>query len=406
MSNLCTFEDISKAILKTPDSAIKWLETLCGENVKWKHTANANQMVVRTDNYYYKVYAYNEVDKFNSLIRHAFAQVYQSYGIKWDIITVKTESGYIDVERREKLETCKEWSDDILINYSDTLDLVEEKLNFEGIKNEIKKQYKFINKLKLVRQCVNRPKDYAIYDNKIILLDDADWHLVMLDFYNRPIGMSNIFVKVKVFDEYYTFTSLIINPQRVLTIESVYDFRDKFFLFKDLELIKRNASLRQEFHNMIKDNINLLIHKETKQYNSERKELCSIFKKTFYCTDNYDGIDFNTYNKIALNINDINNNKSIWDMACYYYTNQDICAIDLYSSLYSNIDYLCNLLDEAKICAVDPIAGFEKNTGIFIYTQFNILNDNNVLNNNIEYLKKHYPDIKIIINVILVSQST
>ena len=109
-------EQLKNTALTNPESVVTWLETLQGKNVKWKHSANSNQIVFRTNDYYYKAYAFNEVDKFNSLIRHAFAEVYRSYGIDWEIITIQTEKGFLDVERREILDVCKDWYDDILIN--------------------------------------------------------------------------------------------------------------------------------------------------------------------------------------------------------------------------------------------------------------------------------------------------
>lgn len=398
-----SLEKIKDVALSSPESFVNWLETLNGENVKWKHTANVNQLVLRTDDYYYKIYEFSEIDKFNSIIRHAFAEVYQSYGIDWEIVTVKTEKGFLDIERREKLEICKEWSDDILLNYADTLNIVEKKLCFEDITKQIKEKYKYVSKLKLLRRCANKPIDYAVYKNKVILLDDADWIIYMLDYdYNPITTVNNMFVKVKIFDEYYTFTRCERNPQKSVTIDKVYELSDKFFLFKNIDIMREASILSRDFQNMLSDNIRILSSRDDKTSCLEEKfSICSPFKKTFYCTNKMEDIDFLVYNKLAIRHSDIINDRTLWDVACNEYVNQNFCGIYLYSSFYDSIEDLCELLNEAKLCKIEPINGYRDTTGLFLCVQWNIIKDNDSWEENFYYIKQHYPDIKILVNVIL-----
>ncbi len=392
---------IKDAALENPDGFVKWLETLGGENVKWKHAANMNQLILKTDNYYYKIYAFNEVDKFNSIIRHAFAEVYQSYGIKWDIITVQTENGFLDIERRECLELCNEWSDELFLNYADTLKLVEEKLNLEHLKNQVKEKYKLVHKIKLLRQCANKPIDYAVYKNKIILLDDADWFLAMIDINGKQITMHNLFVKVSLNDEDFIFTRSMVNPQRTVTIEKINEASNRFFLFKCLDLITRDTVLRQDFNTMISNNIDLLMSKDNESCDNAKQELCSAFKKTFYLTNDKQEIDFNIYNKISVRHDDIRKNKSLWDISCYYYEGEKICCINLYSSIYDSIKDLCELLDQAKVMQIDPIDGYSK-TGVILHVKWNILYNDKKWKENLEYIKQHYKKVKIVVDVVLI----
>lgn len=397
MNNL---DNIKNAALENPNEFVKWLETLGGESVKWKHAANMNQLVLKTDNYYYKIYAFNEVDKFNSVIRHAFAEVYQSYGIKWDIITVKTDKGYLDIERREHLELCKEWSDELFLNYANTLKLVEEKINLERLKDQVKEKYKLVYKIKLLRQCVNKPIDYGIYKNKIILLDDADWFLAMIDINGRQITMHNLFVKVSLNDEDYIFTRSMVNPQRTVTIEKINEASNRFFCFKCLDLITRDIVLRQDFNTMIYNNINLLMSKDDEACINAKESLCTAFKKTYYLTDDKTEIDFDIYNKIAVRHEDIRKNKSLWDISCFYYEGEKICGIHLYSSIYDSIKDLCELLDQAKVMQIDPVEGYLK-TGVILHVPWNIVYNDKKWKRNLEYIKQHYQKVSIVVDIVL-----
>ena len=395
-------KELKETALTNPESVVSWLESLHGKDVKWKHSANANQIVLKTDNYYYKVYAFNEVDRFNSLIRHAFAEVYRSYGIDWEIITVQTDKGFLDIERREILEVCTEWCNEILINYSKTLALVEEKLGFNDIIKQIREYYKYAYKLKLIRHSVNKPMDYALYKDKIILLDDADWVLYILDEENNPISVMNMFVKVNVFDEDYTFTHYIINPQKTITLDRVYDINDKFFLYKRIDIIHRAASLKNEFQSMLINNVNIL---STKDDNSsmieELSSMYSPFKKMFYCINSIKDIDYLTHNKIAIRQSDITNNKTLWDDICYEYVNRNLCSIHLYTSFYENSIYeLCELLNQANLYSVGPITGYS-HTGITLCVKWNIIKNNDLWEENFTYIQQHYPKIKIIVYVVL-----
>ena len=397
-----TLERLKTTALTNPESVVSWLESLEGRGVKWKHSANSNQIVFKTDDYYYKAYAFDGVDKFTSLVRHAFAEVYQSYGIDWEIITIQTDNGYLDIEKRESLEVCTEWCDDILLNYSNTLRLVEEKLCFPEILKQVKEQYRYVSKIKLVRHCANKPEDYAVYKDKVILLDDADWFLYMLDENNKPISARNMFVKINLFEEDYTFTHWIVNPQKITSLSKICDINDKFFLFKRLDIISKESSLRNDFQKMLLNNINILTtNDEDDSIFENMSSIYSPFKKIFYCINTLEGIDYFTHNKIAIRQSDIKNNKSLWDDICYEYINRNLCNIRLYTSFYdTSIEYLCELLNQAKLYSIEPINGFP-HTGLVLYVQWNILKDNDLWEDNFNYIQQHYPNVKITVNVIL-----
>lgn len=397
-----SLEKLKTTALTNPESVVTWLETLDGQGVKWKHSANANQIVFKTDDYYYKAYAFDEVDKFNSLIRRAFAEVYQSYGIDWEIVTLQTDKGFLDVERRQPLEVCTEWYDDILLNYSNTLRLVEEKLCFSEILKQIQEHYKYVCKIKLIRHCANKSVDYALYKDKVILLDDADWFLCMLDENNKPISTRNIFIKVRLLDEDYTFTHWVVNPQKIMTLSRINDINDKFFLFKRLDLIIKEASLRGDFQRMLESNIKFLtINDDDASIIENNSLLYSPFKKIFYCTNTLEGIDYTTHNKVAIRYSDIIKNKTLWDDICCEYVNKNLCGIHLYTSFYdSSLDDLCELLNQAEHNFVVPVSGY-LHTGITLFVQWNIIKDNSLWDNNLNYIQVRYPNVKVFVCVVM-----
>lgn len=121
----------------------------------------------------------------------------------------------------------------------------------------------------------------------------------------------------------------------------------------------------------------------------------------FYCTNNLEGIDYLTYNKVAIRQFDITKNKMLWDNICYEYVNRNLCGVYLYTSFYENSIYeLCELLNQANLYSVGPITGYS-HTGITLCVQWNIIKDNDIWNENFNYIKQHYPKVKILVYVIL-----
>ena len=77
-------------------------------------------------------------------------------------------------------------------------------------------------------------------------------------------------------------------------------------------------------------------------------------------------IDFLVYNKLAIRHSDIINDRTLWNIACNEYVNQNFCGIYLYSSFYDSIEDLRELLNEAKSCKIEPINGYRDTTGLFL----------------------------------------
>ena len=174
--------------IHTFDECIELIETLEESKnqdlwVKWKDSAN--QIVVGTENYYYKIYQVGiSAGSFASEIREELGKIYrEEFGLLWNIKTIVKDNSIYQVEQREKLKVCSPDDmsfTDLFINWSKTLEKLEDRLILDKITAQI--NMPGLHKLKLVRDCVNKFEDYAITkDGRIVLLDDADWFLATVD---------------------------------------------------------------------------------------------------------------------------------------------------------------------------------------------------------------------------------
>ena len=166
--------------------AIKELDTTTSPDlwVKWKDSSS--QLVVGTENYFYKLYMADiKAGEFFAKAREELAKIYNElYGIHWYIRTFYYDNQVFQIEQREPLQVCDEKLpfDKILLGWNKTLELLEEKLLLNQIFLQIKDYFPKARALKLVRDCMNKHIDYALDNNgNIILLDDADWFLALVD---------------------------------------------------------------------------------------------------------------------------------------------------------------------------------------------------------------------------------
>ena len=153
--------------------------------VKWKNYSN--QVVIETPNYYYKMYQNDlQAGTFLVEIREALGKIYrENFGIIWNIKNIIKDNIIYTIEQREKLEVCNENNidyNDMFLQWSKTLQLLEKNLIFPEICEQLKGKIKDIYYLKLIRDCVNKYDDYALTkDGHVVLLDDADWFISIVD---------------------------------------------------------------------------------------------------------------------------------------------------------------------------------------------------------------------------------
>ena len=153
--------------------------------VKWK--SYQRQVVIESDEFFYKIYEFTEQDTtlFDHIVREALSNIFNEMGIRWDLITIRRDGKVFDFEQREKLQVASEQDGDfgsLLLSISYLYDRVEKFLEFDSILSQLHEiqQFSCVKKLKLSRLCVNKYKDYAIFEGQTVLLDDADFYIALI----------------------------------------------------------------------------------------------------------------------------------------------------------------------------------------------------------------------------------
>ena len=253
-------EDSCIAILKENLSIEQALETIgkyennmdlsASNPVKWK--SYSYQVVVETNSYFYKIYENDEdgIGPINSRIRAELANVYSNLGIEWNVISYSRDGNIYDFEQRQKLKVASQEDTpfgELLLNFSYILDEVEDALEFRSILQQLKAHSIFsdVCQLKLVRQCINKYEDYAIYGNHAILLDDAEFYIALADEQGRPVKIPNPH-SFPVSTSYGNFLFTNCNRgafqdgEESMKLPPHYEITHGWFLFKQLE--KEEAS--------------------------------------------------------------------------------------------------------------------------------------------------------------------
>ena len=258
-------------------SLIQLISTLDNSNVdswvKWKTDAD-NQVVIKTNNYVYKLYStHKNSDKvFDFIIRNTLSDIYSDYGIHWKIKTFDVGNNLYQLEQREIITECTPSMmsfGDLLLNWKQTLDELEKRLNFKKISYQLRdylidnsdiKVLKNINtgtekycedsvtSIKLIRNCINKYKDYGIKDGKVILFDDADWTICLVNSTGDLLSLR--------YDTLRDIPIIFQENQMYLQPINVVNTIQSHLLFNDLLHNKFNLIYKQECDQTL-DNINI-----------------------------------------------------------------------------------------------------------------------------------------------------
>ena len=221
--------------------------------VKWK--SFNNQVVVESERYFYKVYEEftDGVGPFNSLVRNFLADEYARLGIDWKIITFERDGKIFDFEQRQKLRVL-EGNDmsfeEVLLSFSEIIGEVEKSLEFKSILEQLETNEAFENveQLKLIRYCVNKFADYAVFDNHVVLLDDADWIITLVDCDGEPVLVDpDMSVPVKTSNGAFLFTqalfSTVVDGKKKLVVPEFNQCTHGWYLLTENEQEKNCDSL-------------------------------------------------------------------------------------------------------------------------------------------------------------------
>lgn len=231
--------------------------------LRWKNYDH--QVVIKTKDYYYKVYTIDQKgDKFFEKIREKLAEIYRDlYGIHWLVKTIESNGVYYQVEQREVLEVCTPSMisfEELLLKWSKTLEILEEKLRLDLTVKDIQEFYPDVHKLKIVRDCVNKFPDYAMtQEGEIILLDDSDWFIAMVDKEGNWLSKKPLSVDVMsiIGDSFFAPIHMFDNqsPLEASTNERISQwniFSKRTICKPNMDLLKSNRDI------MLEENIKLL----------------------------------------------------------------------------------------------------------------------------------------------------
>lgn len=236
--------------------------------VKWK--SPDNQCVIGTEKYFYKIYVVHKRQLFESIIREKLAKIYrEEYGLLWDIITVEKDNVLYQIERRQPLRVVQEDEIDkevLLYNWGIILEKLEKELKFDELLSQLKlrKEFQNVEKLKLVRDNVTSCIDYAIYNDNIILLDDADWFIAMIASNGSWIDQKMAFKSVKLFNDTFYFMPLefldYINDDINDLLKHYGEFYNKWTLCLRMNNdTLENVNFKQMREDHLKNNIKILL---------------------------------------------------------------------------------------------------------------------------------------------------
>lgn len=244
---------------------------------KWKNYAN--QVVIEAPNYYYKLYQNDiQAGEFYCEIREALSQIYkEEFGVHWEIITIKENNSYYQIEQREKLQVCTPELisfEDLLIDWSHTLKKLEKKLGLHIVTLQLKEYINNLNELKLIRDCINKHEDYGFKNGHVILLDDADWFIALTDKDNNWISHS-----FNAFPVIQNSVDRLFAPQDFYNKDpasATGEIVNKWNIFYNSQKITKNfvpnlLSIREQ---MISDNIHILCESNTKILTRGERKLC------------------------------------------------------------------------------------------------------------------------------------
>lgn len=226
--------------LNINDASIEILEKmkfLDRKSHDYKFKEIANQVVVETKDFYYKLYIdYGDQGKYLLEVRKKLAEIYERYGVHWKILYSNCKGRIITIEQREKLKLCDYNIScaELLKNWKKTIDLLRYELKFADIIKQIKEKSEAVElehakDILILKESLIKPKDYAYAPNgNIILLDDADFFLSIVDTNCELISKKNLNVDIETTCGTMCFCSQ--NESWEKRIKGKFDLSKRFFI--------------------------------------------------------------------------------------------------------------------------------------------------------------------------------
>lgn len=229
-------------------------------------------LVLEDSDYFYKIKAKRVSQKsaFEEIVTQAFVQVYQDFGLDWELYTIEDELGNFLVERRQKLEVFKEGDcsfDELISKSSDVKRLVENKLEFPRLMAQLRLAEKFehIQKLTLIREAEDDYSDFAVYENNVILLGNSNYFIAPIDARGVWDSNCNAFaLRVSLSYGDFFFTDAAIFEPRTRAAVQLYEVTPKWWMYPPEcgDIVESRKLVTADLSQMLADNLKVVSTKK------------------------------------------------------------------------------------------------------------------------------------------------
>lgn len=217
------------------------------ENIIVKEKPWAQQLLLKKDNRYYKIYGENDSFFFNCLVRKELADIYNRLGIGWEVYFREYQGKRYFIEKREELERLPvDSTPEVVLNsWREIHEELEKRLNLDDILEQLKKKsvsFRAVYRIRLLLPSVFKVGDWAVYGDRVILLDDENFSLVCVNERGDKVEIKNSLAE----EVFYRGKEVIFVGEGPITIDTIQESRDRFTLLEKREEIKGDIKKWEE----------------------------------------------------------------------------------------------------------------------------------------------------------------
>ena len=250
-------------------------------SIRWKWKSPEHQVVIGTDKFVYKIYEYDETAKFQSIIRYKLAEIYKEIGILWEISTRYNEDldKYYDIEKREFLKVSDLDVDFTLHQSKNLYRELGKRLELDNILSQL--NLPNIESLRVIRNSEPKSEDYAILNDKIILLDDADFSLILLDKERNITPLKN-----DIYNIHASYGDFIFRPLNYssMKLDEINKPQFEWTLYFDTKKDTTNRTLLLDKYNLMLNSVSRQLYGDELMLTKEEEYLLyhnNVGRKSF-----------------------------------------------------------------------------------------------------------------------------
>ena len=239
-----------------------------------------NCLVVEDSSYFYKIRPRGEDAKrcFEEIVLRAFVQVYQEFGLDWEVSAVSDGSQDFLVERRQKLEVASANNltfEEVLANGAEIKRKVENRLEFPRLLAQLRLSGNFehIKKITLARDCEDDFSDYAVYKGQTIFLGTSSWFLALLNekgSWDSNCNAAAIPVSLS-YGDFFFADQRVFDPDEKAVVR-LFEVVPTWWLFsaQAVNIVEARAHVAGDLEQMFSSNVELLFTKKAQKLRVDR----------------------------------------------------------------------------------------------------------------------------------------